>query len=189
MTEQEFFSVNHQMNVNVELLDSDFVFPSFELFTGEIPTSFIVASEFTQLDHLNELAHAELKTHDLKSVVTLLDNQNAKLNLLLTYMLSQQDIAENRYQTTSFGASQFNCTMPVSCQIMSKVRVKLFLEHPAAAIYCYAHVTECEESEQGFLVTFKYDLLRDEDQDLLIKAALYQQQKLLRQRSLNRDKQ
>ncbi|MDF5053974.1 PilZ domain-containing protein, partial [Vibrio parahaemolyticus] len=29
---------------------------------------------------------------------------------------------------------------------------------------------------------------RESDQDLLIKAALYQQQKLLRQRSMERDK-
>ncbi|MEF1340741.1 PilZ domain-containing protein, partial [Vibrio rotiferianus] len=42
-------------------------------------------------------------------------------------------------------------------------------------------------SEQGHLVTLKYKLLREADQDLLIKAALYQQQKLLRQRSLERD--
>ncbi|CSB90233.1 Uncharacterised protein [Vibrio cholerae] len=37
-------------------------------------------------------------------------------------------------------------------------------------------------------MTLKYDLLRDVDQDLLIKAALYQQQRLLRQRSLDREK-
>jgi hypothetical protein len=32
-----------------------------------------------------------------------------------------------------------------------------------------------------------YSKLREVDQDLLIKAALYQQQKLLRQRSIERD--
>ena len=65
--------------------------------------------------------------------------------------------------------------------------MKLFLDHPAAAIYCYAQVVECESAEQGYVVTLKYKLLREADQDLLIKAALYQQQKLLRQRSLERD--
>ncbi len=68
------------------------------------------------------------------------------------------------------------------------MRVKLFLEYPAAAIYCYASVMQCQQEPEHTLVTLKYDLLRDVDQDLLIKAALYQQQRLLRQRSLDREK-
>ena len=67
------------------------------------------------------------------------------------------------------------------------VKAKLFLEHPAAAIYCYAEVFSSEAKDSGFEIKFKYAHLRDADQDLLIKAALHQQQKLLRQRSLDRD--
>ncbi len=189
MTEQEYFTVHHALTVNVEPLTGDYAFPSYEQFVNEIPAPFIVASEFSQLDQLNDAAKLELKNSDFKHVVQLLDTQNAKLNLLLTFMLSQQDESQYRHMTTAFGASQLTYQTHDMLAVGTKLRIKLFLEHPAAAIYCYATVHNVEEKESGNIVTIKYDLLRETDQDLLIKAALYQQQKLLRQRSLDREKQ
>ncbi|KGY12078.1 hypothetical protein NM22_12405 [Vibrio tubiashii] len=188
MADQEFFTVNHTMTVNVEALAEGSDFPSFEKFEGEIPAPFIVASEFSSLDLLNDSARNELKNSDFKHVIQLLDTQNSKLNLLLTFMLSQQDEPSMRHKTHSFGASQFTYVSEDRVPVDTKVRVKLFLEHPAAAIYCYGHITQVETTTDTHLVTVKYDLLRDLDEDLLIKAALFQQQKLLRQRSLDRDK-
>lgn len=188
MSDQEFFTVNHTMTVNIEPLSSEETFPNLENFEGEIPAPFLVASEFSHLDMLNDSARAELKNNDFKHVIQLLDTQNSKLNLLLTFMLSQQDDPSFRHQTRSFGASQFSYLSQTDIELGTKVRVRMFLDHPAAAIYCYGHIEKIEADGEHHLVTVKYDLLRDLDQDLLIKAALFQQQKLLRQRSLNRDK-
>ncbi|MGR5235402.1 PilZ domain-containing protein [Vibrio alfacsensis] len=187
MTEQEYFTVHHNLTVNVETLGMDFALPDEETFVSEIPAPFIVASEFSQLDMLADKARLELQNKELKHVINLLDTQNTKLNLLLSFMLSQQDDATLRFQTTQFGASQLSYRSNVEVDAQQIVRAKLFLDHPPAAIYCYAQVVGCEPSEQGYIVTLKYKLLREADQDLLIKAALYQQQKLLRQRSLERD--
>jgi hypothetical protein len=131
----------------------------------------------------------ELKNSDFKHVIQLLDHQNSKLNLLLTFMLAQQNDESTRHISTSFGASQFTYIAEQALPIGKMVRVKLFLDHPAAAIYCYADVSACDASEQGYNITVNYRLLRELDQDLLIKAALYQQQKLLRKRSLERKTQ
>ena len=188
MSDQEYFTVHHHMTVNVEPLADNFTYPSFDQFADEIPAPFLVASEFSSLDQLNDAARAELKSNDFKHVIALLDTQNAKLNLLLTFMLSQQDDPSYRHQTITFGASQFSYCANQELEVGTKVRAKLFLDHPAAAIYCYGSVLNCSAEGEQFTITVKYDLLRDLDQDLLIKAALYQQQKLLRQRSLNRDK-
>ncbi len=188
MTEQEYFTVHHNLTINVESLGVDFALPTEEIFTSEIPTPFIVASEFSKLDTLADNARLELKNKELKHVIELLDTQNTKLNLLLSFMLSQQDDATTRFQTTQFGASQLSYHAAAALEPNQLVRAKLFLDHPAAAIYCYAEVVECVSSEHGFFITLKYKMLRDTDQDLLIKAALYQQQKLLRQRSMERDK-
>ncbi|PFG45882.1 hypothetical protein ATG66_2966 [Vibrio sp. ES.051] len=188
MTEQEYFIVHHNLTINVEALSADFALPDEETFVSEIPAPFIVASEFSHLDMLAENAHFELKNKDLKHVISLLDTQNSKLNLLLSFMLSQQDEIALRFQTTQFGASQLSYRADTALEPQQLVRVKLFLDHPAAAIYCYAQVEECASSEQGFIITLRYKMLREADQDLLIKAALYQQQKLLRQRSMERDK-
>lgn len=192
MSDQEYFTVHYQMIANVEPLAEDANYPTFDQFEAEIPAPFLVASEFSFLDQLNDAARAELKSNDFKHVIQLLDTQNSKLNLLLTFMLSQQDDPALRHQTVSFGASQFSYQTELPLSLGQKLRVKLFLDHPAAAIYCYGSVTgsvtQCAEYDQQHVITVKYDLLRDLDQDLLIKAALYQQQKLLRQRSLNREK-
>jgi adenine C2-methylase RlmN of 23S rRNA A2503 and tRNA A37 len=188
MIEQEYFTVHYGLTVNIEPLDGEPCLPSIERFESEIPTTFIVASEFSQLDQLNDSARQELKSSDFKHVIQLLDTQNSKLNLLLSFMLSQQDEPQFRHKTISFGASQlsFMTTQPIA--INAYVRAKIFLEHPPAAIYCYGKVVDNIAEEQQNRITIKYELLRDVDQDLLIRAALYQQQKLLRQRSLDRDK-
>ncbi len=188
MTEQEYFTVHHSLAINVEPLPSDFKFPSVENFIAEIPAPFVVASEFSQLDQLSDAAKLELKSSDFKHVVQLLDTQNSKLNLLLTFMLSQQDEPQYRRTTTAFGASQLSYRSDTTLSPGTKLRIKLFLEHPAAAIYCYATVHSVEQQNDDKIITVKYELLRDTDQDLLIKAALYQQQKLLRQRSLDRER-
>lgn len=188
MHNQEFFTVHHALTINVEPLAEHFSLPSHEIFEAEIPAPFLVASEFTQLEQLSDNARMDLKNSDFKNVVQLLEAQNSKLNLLLTFMLSQQDEAQHRTTTTRFGASQLTYLAKAPLRIGQKVRIKLFLEYPAAAIYCYASVTECQQESEHTLVTLNYDLLREMDQDLLIKAALYQQQRLLRQRSINREK-
>ncbi|MFA0414841.1 PilZ domain-containing protein [Vibrio renipiscarius] len=188
MSDQEYFTVHYSMIANVELLAEEATYPSFNQFEAEIPAPFLVASEFSSLDQLNDSARSELKSHDFKHVIQLLDTQNSKLNLLLTFMLSQQDDPALRRKTITFGASQFSYAASEALALGQKLRIKLFLDHPAAAIYCYGSVSECTEDNQQHVITVKYDLLRDLDQDLLIKAALYQQQKLLRQRSLNREK-
>ncbi|MBW3694598.1 PilZ domain-containing protein [Vibrio sp. T187] len=187
MTEQEFFTVHHSLTVNIEPLAQDFVLPAQQQFEAEIPAPFIVASEFSQLDLMADSARLELKNSDLKHVINLLDTQNSKLNLLLSFMLAQQDDVNFRTHTFTFGASQFSYRSKDLMKAGDLVRAKLFLEYPAAAIYCYAEVTECNEKDTDFEVSLKYLLLRDADQDLLIKAALHQQQKLLRQRSIERD--
>ncbi|MGX9415769.1 PilZ domain-containing protein [Vibrio sp. WJH972] len=187
MIEQEYFTVHHAIAVNVEPMASDFSLPDAILFEAEIPAPFIVANEFSQLDHLNESAKTELRNSDFRHVIQLLDTQNSKLNLLLTYMLAQQDDQQYRTKTRSFGASQFSYYSRNPLDAHTILRAKMFLENPAAAIYCYGEVTECETTDQGYVITVKYVLIRDLDQDLIIKAALFQQQKLLRQRSLERD--
>lgn len=187
MIEQEYFTVHHAITANVEPLAADFGLPDNVQFESEIPAPFIVANEFSQLDHLNETAKAELRNSDFRHVVQLLDTQNSKLNLLLTYMLAQQEDDAFSAKTRSFGASQFSYISPQPLALQTLVRAKLFLEMPASAIYCYGEVIDCQTTDQESIITVKYVLIRDLDQDLIIKAALHQQQKLLRQRSLERD--
>ncbi|KEY91043.1 hypothetical protein CF67_04019 [Candidatus Photodesmus blepharus] len=187
MLEQEFFTVYHKLIANIELMSCKFLLPSITQFESEIPTPFSVINQFSQLDKFNHQARLELQNKNLNHTLELLENQNSKLNLLLTFILSQQDQEQYRHSTLSFGASQFSYVSEDKLKVNTIVRVKLFLEHPPSAIYSYGEIINCKKMEQNWIVTVKYRLLQDCDQDLLIKAALYQQKKLLRQRSSNQE--
>lgn len=186
MSDQEYFTVHHAMTVNIEPLAAEESLPSLEAFETEIPMPFKVASEFSLFEQENSLQPLDTQNKDISKIVTLLEQQNAKLNLLLSYLLSQQDDTHHRYTSISFGASQLTFYSEQPFAIDALARVKLFLEHPAAAVYCYASVAQCTAQDAGYHVTVHYERLRDLDQDLLIRASLYQQQQLLRQRTLTR---
>ena len=102
-------------------------------------------------------------------------------------MLSQQDNANYRYITETFGASKLSFYSPHDFTVRQNVIVKLFLDHPAAAIYCYAEVVNCSALDDRFLIELHYTRLLEDDRDLLIRAALHCQQKLLRQRAQQRN--
>ncbi|EPE37810.1 hypothetical protein CF66_2142 [Candidatus Photodesmus katoptron] len=189
MLEQDFFTVNHKMTANVEPMDNQFSLPSQEQFELEIPAPFIIANKFSKLDRFNDNALLELKNNKLNHVIQLLDNQNSKLNLLLSFALSQHNNMKYSQSTLSFGASKFSYGSSNKLSINTIVRVKLFLEYPPSAVYCYGKVICCKKAEKIWIITVKYNLLKECDQDLLIKAALYQQKKILRQRSrsMNRE--
>lgn len=187
MSHDEYFSVHYDLTINVEPLAADNSLPSMAAFEREIPAPFRVAQECSTLDDVSENELSFLKQDDGKRLAHYLTNQNQKINLLLSYLLIQQDNEIFRHKTSSFGASKFTFESKTSFDLHQKARVKLFLEHPPAAIYCYAAVTQCTPIDSGFMVEMAYELLRDIDQDLLIKAALYQQQKLLKLRAQERN--
>ena len=186
MTSPEYFTVNYPLTINIELLDTTFSLPSYDIFEAEIPLPFIVSSEFSHIDALALVNHSDLNKNEFKYIVQLLQAQNNKLNLLLSFMLSQQDDEKLRHKTIDFGASSFSYLSKQPLDINTNARIKLFIEDPASAIYCYASVTNCVQIDDAYQVSMTYSLLRDHDQDILIKTALNQQKKLLRRRSLNR---
>ncbi len=187
MSQHQFFTVNHGLNIEVELLDSQHALPDPAAFEAEIPSEFKIACEFSHLDSRNEHVAAELAKHDLESVNQVIQAQNQKINVLLNYFLSQQSTPKNTSVTTRFGAGEVSYLSPTQLEIGTLAQISLRLEQPAAAIYTYAKCTDCSATNDGFDITFEYVLIRESDRDILIKAALNQQQKLLRQRSLERD--
>lgn len=187
MSHDEYFSVRYDLTINVKPLAIEATLPNLDTFEREIPAPFRVAQECSYLDDVSENELSFLKLDDGKRLANYLNNQNQKLNLLLSYLLIQQDDEAYRYKTSSFGASKFTFESKTALNLTQKAQVKLFLEHPPSAIYCYATVTQCTETETGYHIEMAYELLRDIDQDLLIKAALFQQQKVLKLRAQERN--
>lgn len=182
----EYFSVQLGLTINVEPLSSTDNVPDEPHFRHEIPPLFRIASECISLEDNAERLFANVNKQETHALVEYLTAQNSKINLLLSYVLSQQDNPAYRFTTLTFGASNLSFQAETPFEIGMAVRVKLFLESPAAAIYCYADVIDCMTNNDQFIIKLRYTRLQEDDRDLLIKAALHCQQKLLRQRAQQR---
>ncbi|MGL5291089.1 MAG: PilZ domain-containing protein [Vibrionaceae bacterium] len=182
MNNDDYFSVKAELRINVEPLASNKNLPTVEEFLDEIPAEFQIASQCSHLDFKvqNELS----KLHnDHPTLSQLLQIQNEKVNLLLGFLLNRTTNADPSIYTESFGASKLTVWSKMPFTAKSYVKIHLFLENPACAIYCYAQVDSSKKKNDLFFSELHYVLLQEEDKDVLIRAALYHQQKLLRLRS------
>lgn len=188
MSQNDFFTVNGAIRANIEPLEVGTMLPSLEEYLAQIPAPFVASCEFSQLDQQRDAAKHELQQQNLKHVAELIEQQNTKLNLLLNYMIAQQDQAEYRQVTSHFGAGEITYNSNTPLELGQLATIKLFLDSPPAGIYCYGEVTNVQQIDSSFTMTLAFVRILEEHQDMLIKAALHHQQKLLRQRSLDREK-
>ncbi|MGF1685755.1 PilZ domain-containing protein [Photobacterium japonica] len=186
MNQDEYFSVHAGLTLNVEPLAPDESVPEQADFIAEIPPLFRVASECSSLDDDLERALTHFSKPEATGLTQYLAAQNSKINLLLSFVLAQQDDPTQRYTTHTFGASRLTYGASQPLATGTAVRLKIFLDNPAAAVYAYAEVTDCHTEHDLVTVHLRYTRLTEEDQDLLIRAALLFQQKILRQRAQQR---
>ncbi|MFT6985011.1 MAG: hypothetical protein ACJAT7_000818 [Psychromonas sp.] len=178
----EYFLVNHQLAINVKLLNSDENIPDDQQFEQEIPAPFRMASDLANID-TQALHSLKLNNETTQALWFYLQAQNQKINTLLTYVLSQQDEQKFHYQTTAFsaGCCLFHC--PDNTFAMDQnVRLKIFIPEESAAIYCYARVSSVDNDS----VELTYQQIREEDRELLIRASLHIQSKQLKFRATQR---
>lgn len=187
MNQDEYFSVHAHVRMNAEVLSDSETVPSPAEFERNIPLSFRIASQCGNVDLAVEKDIQVLHHEDGHALLNYLRAQNEKINLLLSFMLSQQDDPRFRYQTETFGASGLTFISQMEFKKDAVVRLKLFLDSPPTAVYCYGRVYGCKEKNGKFAVGIKYIRLKEEDKDVLIRATLHQQKKLLRQRALERN--
>jgi len=183
MTNNEYFLVHYPLAINVEKLGEGQEIPEHLAFEQEIPAPFRMASEIAALD-AQALQPLKLSNDATHALIGFLQQQNQKINTLLTYVLSQQDDPSIRYQTSSFSAG--NCVFERNevdtFSMGDKVLLKIFIPEESAAVYCYASVT----GSKGKSVQLSYQQIRDEDREMLIRTTLHIQSKQLKLRAAQR---
>ncbi|WP_019613426.1 hypothetical protein [Psychromonas ossibalaenae] len=182
MTTNEYFLVNYQLAINVELLDNDENIPDDEQFEAEIPAPFRMASDLASID--SHLLHPlKLNSETTQALWMFLQAQNQKINTLLSYVLSQQDQPEFHYQSTAFSAGC--CCFDGNSSKFStgrNVRLKIFIPEESAAVYCYALISSNTDNN----IELTYQQIREEDRELLIRTTLHIQSKQLKLRAEQR---
>lgn len=182
---QDYFSVEHSISVNVQPFSG--ALPDQQALLTAIPAPFLLASDVNSLNssalrslnRLGELAD-ELATY--------LQQQAKKIDLLLHYVLRQQDDAASRYTTISYGGSGCSYIANSALQPLQVVEIKLFLDNNDGAVFCYGQVLSCQPHADGYVLQLVFNRIRDEDRELLVRASLHQQSRLLKQKAEQRQR-
>ena len=174
----EFFSIDYPFNVNATIIATE-ASPSYQAFMATMPMPFKMASEIITLD---QAALRPLQT--LGSVagqlVDYLHHQAQKIDLLVSYILSEQDNEQHRYQGTNFGGGGVIFTSKGNFSIGQFIELKIFLLDDNCAIYCCGEIISAS-STNNELTSYKviYHHIREEDREILVRCSLHQQSKQL----------
>lgn len=178
----EYFSIAHGINVNVRTLDEGEVVPNEEDIEEAMPYAFRIASEMASIEAqaIRPLRH--LSDH-AESLADYLNHQARKIDLMMSFVLHQQDEPEYRFKTVRFGGGGIVIDSPSPLDTGVLAELKLFLDAEAAAIFCFGEVITCEQVEDRYHIGFIFNTIREQDQELLVRASLHIQTQQLRKRA------
>lgn len=102
---------------------------------------------------------------------------------MMSFILHQQDEPDHRFSTIKLGGGGVIIKSSAAMNIGSQAELKLFLDTEAAAIFCYGEVITCENVEDDYHIAFVFNSIREQDQELLVRASLHLQTQQLKKRA------
>lgn len=192
----DYFAIEQSVLANIRPLAQ--ALPDENVFLTMIPEPFLMASEQAVLDRsaLKSLA----KLGDLaEELAVYLRAQAKKLDMMMRYVLIQQDDPTYRQHTYSFGGSALNFISNTDMAAGQTLEVKLFLNGSDGAVYFLATVLESEPvsmnndveiaGSNSFMVKAAVSRIRDEDRETLVRASLHEQSRQLKRKAQQRQLQ
>lgn len=177
----EFFMIKHVIPVNMEPLSADFVLPDTDDIHQHMPYEFQIAGELSSIDAKALRPLRNLGEHATE-LAEFLNHQSKKIDLMMSLILQQHTNHDNTYTSLQFGGGGLVVECPEAWEIGSQTELKLFLREEASAIFCFAEVIACKLEGDTYHVSLIFTRIREEDQDLLVKASLHLQAANLRKR-------
>lgn len=179
----QFFKVEHAIAINVLPLAGPL--PDEATFVAAIPEPFLLAGNMGQLN-LNSLRSLQRLGELAEELANYLQQQARKLDLLMHYVIRQQDLPEHHYITQSYGGAGLTFLAKSQLLPLTVTELKLFLADNAGAVFCYGQVLSSEAVGDNFLTKIVFMQIRDEDRELLVRASLQQQARQLKQKAAER---
>ena len=179
----EFFSITHSIKVNMKPLDANFALPHVDCLVDHMPYAFQVASEAAYLD-VKALRTLRNLGKNASELVDFLNHQSRKIDLMMSLILQQEEDPQFAYASYKFGGGGVVVVCPEPIDIGHRVELKLFIKEEAAAIFCFAEVITCQAQDDQYHVSLIFTRIREQDQDLLVRASLHLQQANLKKRHL-----
>lgn len=178
----EFYVINHELKANIKPLGSDEELPAYSELEDAMPYAFKIASEMSALDAAALRPLRGLSDH-ASALADYLNHQSKKIDLMMSYILHHQDEPKHRFITVKFGGGGIVVHSPTPLEVGTAAQIKLFLSEEAAAIFCYGEVITCQQNEDDYHIAFIFTRIREQDQELLVRASLHLQTLQLRKRA------
>ena len=177
----EFFSIKHNFNINVVAINQT-PLPSFEQFIQQMPLPFKIASNIVHIDQTALKPLQGINNSAANQLVEYLHHQTQKIDLLVGYIISQQDEEKDRFQGTQFGGGGLIFSAPSLFKLGQHIELKIFLDQDNTAIYCIGEIIEVvplnnESDKHHYTVVFQH--IREADREVLVRASLHEQSKQL----------
>ncbi len=173
----EFFSIANEFSINIFPLDATKVI-SFEQFMAGMPAPFKMASEITTIDQA-ALRPLQGLSGVASQLVDFLNHQSEKINLLMGYILSQQDQEQHRYQGIEFGGGGVLFTAKNTFEVGQLIEMKIFLLAQSCAVYCYGEVIEVTKLDDSYQHKTIFHFIREDDREVLVRTSLHEQSRQL----------
>lgn len=183
----EFFSIEHEFSINILPVQADKV-TSYEQFITDMPTPFKMASDMANIDQA-ALRPLQALSGVASQLVDILNHQSKKIDLLIGYILSQQDDEKHRYQGLKFGGGGLLFTANKAFELAQLLEMKIFLLNENHAVYCYGEVIEVEPVQNDYLHKVIFHFIREEDREVLVRTSLHEQSKQLQALAQQRNKE
>ncbi len=182
----EFFSIKHDFSINITLLEQN-IPENFDQFLSSMPIPFKIASDLASIDP-SALRSLQGLSSVANQLVDFLNQQSQKIDLLINYILSQQDEEEHRFRGIHFGGGGVSVSTTQPFALAQLLEMKVFLLQNNCAVFCIGEVIEIKQIKQQFHHKIIFHLIRDEDREILVRASLNEQSKHLQQLAKERNK-
>lgn len=173
----EFFSIEHDFSINILPLEPNKNI-SYEEFIASMPTPFKMASDMSTIDQA-ALRPLQALSGVASQLVEFLNHQSKKIDLLIGYILSQQDDEKHRYQGLKFGGGGLLFIANKTFELAQLLEMKVFLTNDNYAVYCYGEVIEIEKQQEMYLHKVIFHFIREDDREVLVRNSLHEQAKQL----------
>lgn len=183
----EFFSIEHEFSINILPIPEHKAI-NYEEFLANMPMPFKMASDMSSIDQA-ALRPLQALSGIASQLVDFLNQQSKKIDLLIGYILSQQDEEKHRYQGLKFGGGGLLFTANKAFDLEQLLEMKIFLLNQNHAVYCYGEVIEIEQVQNDYMHKVIFHFIREEDREVLVRTSLHEQSKQLQALAQQRNKE
>lgn len=190
-----YFSVPHNFNAYLSPWDTSQGLPSEDELKDMQSVGLRLLTEVKNLEAscLLQLRHLD---NDAKAVVDFLKLQSRKVDLVLQHVLEKEVQEGQQVSGNQFGGSGISITSSFALNVGDYHKTHLYLHTELVALLCICQVKQCTPINQDepnqvpqWHCELEFSQILEDDIEQLVKASLAVQQKMLKKRKQNIDKQ